>query len=386
MKKCSYRLLYTVMALVIMISVITFTETVKAEEAASEETSQLIKSSKSMSTARKTEPEEWNRREVNIYKFADLEDAVKYMVTGGIKYYNKTYFSAPYKIKMNILESGTLYLTMGADNERKSVLYDRNMKYIQRIPEEGLVKVNVQAGDCFYVEFPANAKEGLLTAYVLENEFKTLKEENINIQRVTGSWTEHSFYIKKRSCAEMAMLLVNPSGGKIEAYVEKKEKGVWKKIGKRLTVSGEGIDTTYGLAPGNYRLMLKTNENQGAMVIYDRKTVSKKVAYRRKKAKTIKVGKSKFNLYTTGEKASRWYRVSVKTKKKRRKVEFTTTANQGGFRFTIYQKGKKKPYKVKKVSGDRSVTVKLPKKYADYQIKVSKISKRTNGTYRVSYK
>ena len=35
-------------------------------------------------TARKTEPEEWNQKEIKAYKFGTLEDALYYALTGGI--------------------------------------------------------------------------------------------------------------------------------------------------------------------------------------------------------------------------------------------------------------------------------------------------------------
>lgn len=43
-------------------------------------------------TARKTEPAEWNQKEIKAYKFGTLEDALYYALTGGIKYYDQNYF------------------------------------------------------------------------------------------------------------------------------------------------------------------------------------------------------------------------------------------------------------------------------------------------------
>lgn len=48
--------------------------------------------------AKKTEPAEWNKTDVKVYKFGDAEDALYYMLTGGIKYYNRTYFKNPEKL------------------------------------------------------------------------------------------------------------------------------------------------------------------------------------------------------------------------------------------------------------------------------------------------
>lgn len=47
-------------------------------------------------------------------------------------------------------------------------------------------------------------------------------------------------------------------------------------------------------------------------------------------------------MYTMNEKAARWYKVSVKSSKKQSKLKILTVADQGGFKFTIYERGKKK--------------------------------------------
>ena len=67
-------------------------------------------------------------------------------------------------------------------------------------------------------------------------------------------------------------------------------------------------------------------------------------------------------------------------------MKITTGINEGGFKFTIYQKGKKKSVKRLKVSGkryDATKIVKLPKKKGTYYIKVSKLTKKTNGYYEI---
>ena len=54
----------------------------------------------------------------------------------------------------------------------------------------------------------------------------------------------------------------------------------------------------------------------------------------------------------------------------------------GGFKFCIYQKGKRlKTVKVTK--NDKVKTVKLPKKKGMYYVKVSKRTKKTNGYYEI---
>ena len=50
------------------------------------------------------------------------------------------------------------------------------------------------------------------------------------------------------------------------------------------------------------------------------------------------------------EKAARWYKVSVKSSKKQSKLKILTVADQGGFKFTIYERGKKNQFKTVKTS------------------------------------
>ena len=74
-------------------------------------------------TARKTEPEEWNQKEIKAYKFGTLEDALYYALTGGIKYYDQNYFKNPDLIKLTPVESGALGLAVVGDNKQKAILY-----------------------------------------------------------------------------------------------------------------------------------------------------------------------------------------------------------------------------------------------------------------------
>ena len=70
-------------------------------------------------TARKTEPEEWNQKEIKAYKFGTLEDALYYALTGGIKYYDQNYFKNPDLIKLTPVESGALGLAVVGDNKQE---------------------------------------------------------------------------------------------------------------------------------------------------------------------------------------------------------------------------------------------------------------------------
>ena len=127
-------------------------------------------------------------------------------------------------------------------------------------------------------------------------------------------------------------------------------------------------------------MVLNASKDQLNTIIYQRKYYSKKVAYKKSKAKNLNAKE----VYTTNEKAARWYKVSVTSTKKQKKLKIDTAADQGGFKFEIYQNGKKKPIKTVKTSVKHlSKTVKLPKKKGTYHIKVSKLTKKTNGYYEI---
>ena len=98
--------------------------------------------------AKKTEPAEWNRTDVKVYKFGNAEDALYYMLTGGIKYYNSTYFKNPEKIKITPVESGSLFLVIAGDTGQAGAIYDSNKKLIKKVSST-YVKAQVNAGETY---------------------------------------------------------------------------------------------------------------------------------------------------------------------------------------------------------------------------------------------
>ena len=157
-------------------------------------------------TARKTEPEEWNQKEIKAYKFGTLEDALYYALTGGIKYYDQNYFKNPDLIKLTPVESGALGLAVVGDNKQKAILYDSNKKMIKKLPLS-YVKAQVNAGETYYIEFPKNCKEGLITAYVLQNECGGLAKNDLNMQKGEEKETYHTFKMTKRGFAGFVVAL-----------------------------------------------------------------------------------------------------------------------------------------------------------------------------------
>ena len=340
------------------------------------------------SLARKEEPAEWNKTEFNVYKFGNAEDALAYIVSGGIKYYNQNYFKNPQKIKITAAESGTLFLALAGDKNLKGTIYDANQKEISTF-ELLYIKAQVNEGEVYYIDLPENCKEATISAYILENECKSIKKNGLNLQKGEGKETYHTFQMKRRGKVDLAMVSMVEGAGNTSYKVQKNEKGKWVTIGRTRkfqpleeVIEAYGMEA-YGLSAGNYRLVLKASTDQvNTMGIEKTYYNKKKIAYKKSKAKKITAE----NIYTTKEKAPRWYKTMVKSNKNRKSLKITTGINEGGFKFTIYQKGNKKSVKTLKVSGkryDATKIVKLPKKKGTYYIKVSKLTKKTNGYYEI---
>ena len=386
MKKTRGKLLSILMAATISATMLLPQAKVSASEDAAAKVQQAYfpKKVTMKKAARKTEPAEWNKTDVKVYKFGNAEDALYYMMTGGIKYYNRNYFKNPEKIKITPVESGSLFLVIAGDNEQAGAIYDADQKLIKKVSLT-YVKADVKAGETYYVDFPRNCKEGLLTAYVLENECKGLVKDDLNMQKGEGKETYHTFKLTKRGYASFLVASLVENVGKTSYKIQKSEKGKWVTIGRTKTFSAmstkeSDITAAYGLAKGTYRLVLNASKEQLNTVVYERKYYSKKVAYKKSKAKKLNAKE----VYTTNERAARWYKTEVTATKKQKKLKISTAADQGGFKFTIYQSGKKKPIKTVKTSVKHlDKTVKLPKKKGTYYVKVSKVTKKTNGYYEI---
>ena len=196
--------------------------------------------------------------------------------------------------------------------------------------------------------------------------------------------TYHTFKMTKRGFAGFVVASMVEDGGNTSYKVQKNEKGKWITIGRTKSFKPTNEDETqivagYGLSKGNYRLVLKAPKEQLNTMLYTTKNYAKKkVAYKKSKAKNLNATE----MYTMNEKAARWYKVSVKSSKKQSKLKILTVADQGGFKFTIYERGKKKPVKTVKTSVKHlEKTVKLPKKKGAYYVKVTKLTSKTTGAY-----
>ena len=63
------------------------------------------------------------------------------------------------------------------------------------------------------------------------------------------------------------------------------------------------------------------------------------IRQRKQKHKQIKKGKTVRNIYTTSEKAARWYKVKAT---KKQSIKISTNNNSGKLEVSIYKKGRKK--------------------------------------------
>lgn len=134
MKKTRGKLLSILMAATISATMLLPQAKVSASEDAAAKVQQAYfpKKVTMKKAARKTEPAEWNKTDVKVYKFGNAGDALYYMMTGGIKYYNRNYFKNPEKIKITPVESGSLFLVIAGDNEQAGAIYDADQKLIKK--------------------------------------------------------------------------------------------------------------------------------------------------------------------------------------------------------------------------------------------------------------
>ena len=347
-----------------------------------------IKTSKKQGrqTARKIEPEEWNKTEITAYKFGVLDEVLlgSYLDTGGTNYYSSTYFKNPQRVQIKALEAGTFFAEVQNNTKKQWKLYDSDQKLIGSF-KDAYVKADVKAGESYYVEFPSGCKKGNITAFVIENQPKTLKKEVGNVVKGEGKAVTYSIDIKKRGYLNILpeKLVSKKDTATIQLQKQKNKKwiNIGSKINVKANVSDEYYGVHYGVLKGTYRLVIKADQDQAVSVEYSTNSFSKnKVAYKKSKAKKILAE----NIYTQEEQAPRWYKVSVRSKKSSKKLGVYTMINSGGFKFTIYKKGQKKSVKTvkatKKLGWER---IKLPKKTGTYYIKISKLTKKTSGLYRI---
>lgn len=339
-------------------------------------------------SARYVQPEEWNKEELKAYQFDSKDDYANYVLTGGLHLYNNKYKGKDGWVKIKIADPGIFIASATSEEDDKIPLYNASKTKVlaKDITEDdeiaGYVK-EVKAGDEFYIKLPSKIKKDVITVGVIKDQFTSMEEQDEYLEAGKGTTSYHTFSIRKRSETVLSIFAQYKNGGKVSARIEKYVNGKWTKIGYTANIKNRSKDDlSYGLEAGKYRVGLTIPKGQIAQATYDTYTRKKKFAYKKSKAQSLKDDED--NIYTQGEKAARWYKVSVQTTKHKNQVWVAKDSVGGGYKFSVYQKGKKKAVKTVKVKkNERYTKITLPKKKGTYYIKVSKLTDKTNGRYLV---
>lgn len=337
-------------------------------------------------SARYIEPEEWNQTEIVAYQFDSDTDFDNYALSGGTHLYNKNYKGEGRWVKIKVLDPGILNVQVDSNGEEKIPLYDASKKkvltkdLVEANDEDGYIK-QVQAGDEFYVKLPQKISKVLVMAGVYKDGFASMTQKETYYTAGKGTKTYHTFKVTKRAAIEFNIWSAYKKDENIFAAVEKYADGKWTKVGYTAKVkskAGKDEYVGYGLQKGKYRLALTVPKGQIIAAFYTQLGMTKDASYKKSKAKNVKDIRE--DIYTEEESAPRWYKVNVKSTKKKRQLWFAKDSIGGGFKFVIYKKGQKKAIKTVKVTKDEYSIVPLKKK-GTYYIKVSKLTKKTNGRY-----
>lgn len=103
------------------------------------------------------------------------------------------------------------------------------------------------------------------------------------------------------------------------------------------------------------------------------------IRQRKQKHKQLK-GKTVRNIYTTSEKAARWYKVKAT---KKQSIKISTNNNSGKLEVSIYKR-KKKVLKKLSFKGEQSKTYRVKK--GTYYVKTAKSGAKMNGEYTIRCK
>lgn len=292
-------------------------------------------------------------------------------------------------VKIYADQSGVLLIEGESEDKADSygTLYDNEKKEIKEYQKEGVFIRSVSAGTVYSLKLPKKSGSFILQSFQMEDHQKSLKQNDSFMQTATGSFFYHEFSLKKRSTA--FVLTLPASEQKLYYNLQKKTKSGWKMLSKTRMATDQYEEVipqnVYGLSKGHYRMAVKAKTGVPYMIGYASHRFPK--IYKTKKSKAMKIvlNSEMQDLYTDSEKASRWYRVYRKTTKRKRRIDISTAINSGKLKFTIYKKGRKKPLKIYKLSGQKERKYRLKHGAGTYYIKVSKIGKNTNGVYSIDY-
>ena len=339
------------------------------------------------------QPEEWNKTELKAYQFDSTDQFELYMSTGGSHFYNKNFKSEDHMVKITVADPGyfAIAATTNGKSSQKVTLYDASKKKVlaKTTSDDDLEYGKlVKAGEVFYLKMPDKVDKIVIREGVVKDGFTSMKASDTYYESGTGASTYHPFSISKRSAVEFNISSIERKGGETYAHIDRKENGTWKRLDNTVKINPASYDDDFvhGLSKGQYRLVIKAPKTQLNAVSYTRSSISKKVAYKKSKAKNIRLDDEITNMYTTKEKAVRWYKIKVTSTKRQRMLTLGEDTVSGGYKFIVYKAGSKKAYKTVKVTQTATAkTVKLPKKTGTYYIRISKLTSKTNGTYEIGY-
>lgn len=343
--------------------------------------------------ARYIQPEEWNREEIKAYQFDTMDDFDAYQLTGGTHLYDNNYKGKDRWVKVTVVDPGIFIISAESGDESIKVpLYDETKtkilsKNIMQDDESSAAvgyAAQAKAGDVFYVKLPAKMNTKVfLSPGVIKDGFTSMKDRVGYFESGKGTTVYHTFSLNKRAEIEFSVFAEYKNAGNGTAVIQKYVNGKWTKIGYMGNVKPRSEDDlTYGLQKGKYRIGLNIPKGQIVSVSYVTSQTKKKAAYKKSKAK--KIDFDVYDIYTQGEKAARWYKTSVTTTKYKNQIIFSKDTVGGGYKFSIYKKGKKKAIKTVKVTkNNKNKKITLPKQKGIYYVRVSKLTNKTNGLYKI---
>ena len=200
-------------------------------------------------------------------------------------------------------------------------VYDKDKKAVATIldtEDQQVFVPNVKKGEVYYLKLADQIKDEFVATICVKKDNVTPLQTNI---LYTQSGQDKNIYQEfktdKRSSQSIYLKPSNYSNKNVTFYLQKKEKGVWKTITNRMiAVANDHKRVTFdtGLKKGEYRLVSNAATGQIYQIALQNQPVSNKYQTKKAKAQTIKKGKTVRNIYTTSEKAARWYKVKA-TKK-----------------------------------------------------------------------
>ena len=244
-------------------------------------------------------------------------------------------------------------------------VYDKDKKAVATIldtEDQQVFVPNVKKGEVYYLKLADQIKDEFVATICVKKDNVTPLQTNI---LYTQSGQDKNIYQEfktdKRSSQSIYLKPSNYSNKNVTFYLQKKEKGVWKTITNRMiAVANDHKRVTFdtGLKKGEYRLVSNAATGQIYQIALQNQPVSNKYQTKKAKAQTIKKGKTVRNIYTTSEKAARWYKVKAT---KKQSIKISTNNNSGKLEVSIYKKGRKKVLKKLSFKGEQSKTYRVKK-------------------------